>query len=638
MKVDRQENIPGSYTESVCDRLKHNQRIRRRVPVWGQIHIERQLPYLFVYRKPESRPDRGTYKLIQGQASYLRASGNPTLKASLAQMVMEIARTIRDIFGACLLIEIWSKESPAAATGDEGLVRPGFRIFSPANRELVNTVEALENVLQKIRIQRHGGADVERVELQRISPPGLGTLFPLRKGGAESIFLIGLEIRPVYRDDESGDVYAQALRNLHRQITKAFQKTVFRFARTQTKHQPPHYHALGRRVLVKSVWEVDRRLASIADRFDFLLLVTPVNSRQAWAAFKRSRFERQPRFIYRPIRISPGLMKRELFAIPMEKIEDPEVSEIFIDKQSEIDRQLTGLQDREKLSFLYSSMQIFGGVDNGLAKLAGEILKTIPPRSREISGRIQVGAKAFAARAVDEIRYFRERYPETDSKVQIRDDLTALMVSKGNLLVPSGLSIPESRLEALIQHEVGTHVLTYINGKAQPFQQLYSGLAGYDELQEGIAVLAEHLVGGLSRPRLRLLAARVIAVSHMLAGASFVETFRELNRTYAFSHHNSFMITMRVYRGGGLTKDASYLRGLVQLIHYLQKGGDLIPLLVGKISANHVPVVNELLKRKLLREPPLQPRYLDNPAAQKRLAKISQDGTVLNLIERKGRR
>ena len=84
----------------------------------------------------------------------------------------------------------------------------------------------------------------------------------------------------------------------------------------------------------------------------------------------------------------------------MEKIEDPEVSEIFIDKQSEIDRQLTGLQDREKLSFLYSSMQIFGGVDNGLAKLAGEILKTIPPRSREISGRIQVRAKAFAARAV----------------------------------------------------------------------------------------------------------------------------------------------------------------------------------------------------------------------------------------------
>lgn len=637
MKVDRQDKIPESYVKKVCARLRNNQRIRRSVPLWGQMHMERQLPYLFVYRKPEVRSDKGTYKLIQGQASYLRASGNLGLRASLAQLVIETARTIRDIFGACLVIEVWSTEAPAVTNVGEGVERPGFRIFSPATSELLKTVETLESSLQKVRIQRHW-ADVEQVETRQISPPGMGMLFPLRKSAAESVFLIGLEIRPVYRDSENGDVYSLVLRNLHRQITKALHKAVFRFARTQTKHRPPHYHTLGRRVLVKSVQEVDRRLASVADSFDFLLSVTPVNTRKAWLAFKRSRFEKPPRFIYRPIRIAPGLLKRKLFAIPMEKIEDPEIAEIFHEKQSEIDRQLTGLQDREKRSFLYSSLQIFGGVDNGLSKLAGEILTAIPPRSREISSRSRVGAKVFAAHALNEISNFRDSYPETDSKVQIRDDLTGLMVSQGNLLVPEELSIPESRLEALIQHEVGTHVLTYINGKAQPFQQLYSGLAGYDELQEGIAVLSEHLVGGLSQPRLRLLAARVIAVSHMLAGAGFVETYRELNRTYAFSHYNSFMITMRVYRGGGLTKDASYLRGLVQLIRYLQKGGDLIPLLVGKISANHVPVVNELLKRKVLRKPPLRPRYLDNPNAQKRLAKISQTGTVLDLIEKRRKR
>ena len=32
-----------------------------------------------------------------------------------------------------------------------------------------------------------------------------------------------------------------------------------------------------------------------------------------------------------------------------------------------------------------------------------------------------------------------------------------------------------------------------------------TGLTGYDTLQEGLAVLSEYLVGGLSRPRLRLL-------------------------------------------------------------------------------------------------------------------------------------
>ena len=88
------------------------------------------------------------------------------------------------------------------------------------------------------------------------------------------------------------------------------------------------------------------------------------------------------------------------------------------------------------------------------------------------------------------------------------------MVSNGNLFIGKRVKIPESRAEALIQHEVGTHVLTYINGKNQPFQQLYCGLSGCDELQEGLAVLSEYLVGGLSPPRLRLLAGRVIGCTN----------------------------------------------------------------------------------------------------------------------------
>ena len=145
--------------------------------------------------------------------------------------------------------------------------------------------------------------------------------------------------------------------------------------------------------------------------------------------------------------------------------------------------------------------------------------------------------------------------------------------------------IPSSRVEALIQHEVGTHVLTYHNGRAQRLRHLYTGFAGYDALQEGLAVLAEYLVGGLSRPRLRLLAARVVAAHLMIDGASFVETFRTLDRTYDFAQRTAFVVTMRTYRSGGLTKDAVYLRGLRQILDYLAGGGDLEPLFVGKIAA-----------------------------------------------------
>ena len=55
---------------------------------------------------------------------------------------------------------------------------------------------------------------------------------------------------------------------------------------------------------------------------------------------------------------------------------------------------------------------------------------------------------------------------------------------------------------ALLQHEVGTHLVTHVNGSAQPIKVLGTGFAGYDETQEGLAVLAEIACGGLTAFRL----------------------------------------------------------------------------------------------------------------------------------------
>jgi uncharacterized protein (TIGR02421 family) len=212
------------------------------------------------------------------------------------------------------------------------------------------------------------------------------------------------------------------------------------------------------------------------------------------------------------------------------------------------------------------------------------------------------------------------------------------MVSRGNLLVPADLSIPAGRVEALLQHEVGTHILTYYNGGAQPFRQLRNGLPGYDELQEGIAVLAEHLVGGLSRARLRILAARVVAVRRMIDGASFVEVFRELDRDYDFAQRTAYTIAMRVFRGGGQAKDAVYLRGLSALLEYLGRGGDFEALLIGKIALQHLDVVRDLQARSVLVPVPYRPRYLDLPSAAARLERLRAGVNVLDLAESEKRR
>src|SRR5690606_37349233 len=100
-----------------------------------------------------------------------------------------------------------------------------------------------------------------------------------------------------------------------------------------------------------------------------------------------------------------------------------------------------------------------------------------------------------------------------------------IMVSRGKLIIADGLTLPRARLEPLLHHEIGTHLLTYFNGRCQPFRQLSSGLARYEPLQEGLAVLAEYLTGGLSPTRQRTMAARVVAVHAMDNGARFVDVY-----------------------------------------------------------------------------------------------------------------
>ena len=86
---------------------------------------------------------------------------------------------------------------------------------------------------------------------------------------------------------------------------------------------------------------------------------------------------------------------------------------------------------------------------------------------------------------------------------------------------------------------------------------------------------------------------------------------------------------MRVYRGGGLTKDAIYLRGLQAILEYVKKGGHLTPLMVGKMSARHIPIIEELQHRKVLNPTPFLPRYLKHPDASKRLEKLRSGKTTL---------
>ena len=615
----------GVNLPQILERMAEGKLVRRNLQPWGRFHNDRSLPYLCVYRRPAGGGPPRADELVTGEARYLTAPGDEDSAAGVSAMVNAIVRAGIREFGAFLLIEVSTPQRGSAA-GDPP---PLFRIVRPRSWEETDAIDLLESRLATLDLG-DVPVHVEVTARADYAPAGMKPLIR-RKESTKACLSLHLEVSPIYYNAAGKRIYPLLLRKIRSGVSRALKRAAFEFTQRHTTQKPPHFHSLGRHTFVKLVYEVDNELANVSNSFDPLLLTTPRNAAEAWSEFRRKRFQKAPKLSYRPIPIDPAMVKRELFKIPIERIEDPSLAELFREQQDELDRKLTMITDRETPRFLQESLQLYGEVDEELLRLAMQLLDLIPSRSREREGG-SLTTSEFAALAQKELSFLRARHPELRARVEVRSDIVGLMVSRGNLLIGKDTKVPRHRAEALLQHEVGTHVVTYYNGDAQRLRQLRNGLPSYDELQEGIAVLSEYLVGGLSRARLRLLAARVLAVSRMTHGASFVEVFRLLDREWDFSQQTAFTVTMRVFRGGGQAKDAVYLRGLVALLRYLRAGGLLEPLLVGKIGLRHLPLIEELKWRKLLVTPPLRPRYLDLPEAQQRLAKVARGMEVLELV------
>jgi len=624
--------ITDEFIQNVCEKIRKNKPIRMDLPEWGRVHIDRQLPFLCLYRLPTNRGDVGTNKFVLSEASYIIADERLT-DNGLGKLVEAIARTISEECGAFLLIEVWSMCLPKEESGfSPENHREAFTIVSKKRGLLTPEIETMKNRLSRVKIDDLT-ASIGIKYTTAITPQEMQPIIDTRSLSGTTSYMLGLAIKPIYHDHEGVELYPFELSKLQKCVSKALKKTFFTFVKKHTTAITSDYRELGRKGVTEAVYKIDDAMAKIEDSFDFLLQVSPVNSKEAWKEFQASDFKEAPAFYYRPRPFDPSLVKRELFKIPIEEIEDPVLSEIFVQKRDEIDRKLTMLNDRGTSNFLHGSIQIYGDVEQELLETSKDILSAILKLQPKERVKEMVDAVAFARAAKEEIDHYKQIYPSVDAKVEIRDDIASgAMVSNGNFLIYRWSSFPKDRVEALIHHEIGTHVLTYFNGFSQPFKQLHTGLRGYDEMQEGIAVLSEYLCGGLTINRIKILAGRVISVHAMIHGATFVDTFNLLKEEYGFLPKTAFTVTTRVFRGGGLTKDAVYLRGFLQIFDYIKDCGKLDLLFVGKIAANHIPIVQELLYRKVLHKPPLSPRYLEDDEALKRLEKIKNGFGILDII------
>lgn len=615
--------------------LEQDNSVDIHLPGGGRLYLERRVPLVCVHRFDGTAV--GIEQLLADEPAYLLIPSAAEEQSAAIKLLRAVVEKLAECFGGCVVVEI-RHGTAGGGQVPEALDAGGLSAASPfelcvsANRISKAMVEALSRALGR-DVPPYGGTKIVLGPLDCANLPTGQPLLRLRDCIEWNCYELGVAVRPDYLD-EHNKVLPDRLRSMSRTLHHALERAAFAFVHQRKTLGPAQFHAPGHRSVVKSILDIDRQLAEIGRSFDLLLQATPINAEGAWAEFRRSKFEKPPTFYYRPLSVDPVLLKRHLFAIPVERIEDPTLAYLFCQKQDELDRQITLLTDIDSPRFLQESQQIYGGVSDWLMEHAQELLDRLSGRRSEGSKREQVSATQFAKRAQQELGYYQKRRADFYAKVAVRDDIyTGLMVSGEQLLIGGRTRVPRRRVEALLQHEIGTHLVTRYNGHHQPFRQLEVGLAGYDGFQEGLAVLAEYLVGGLSRFRMRVLAARVVGAHYLLNGASFVDTFRALTQNNDFSQRTAYTIAMRLYRGGGLTKDAVYLRGLLQILRYLRDGGDLEPLFVGKIASSHLPFISELSMREIIRPPALRPRYLESASARRKIDRLRSGLKPLDLVK-----
>ena len=370
--------------------------------------------------------------------------------------------------------------------------------------------------------------------------------------------------------------------------------------------------------------KVDAALADIDARLDWLLALTPLGTDALWEAFVANEYAEVPPLRYAEPALDLAALRRQLLDLPVERIESPLLAGVLGEKQRELDRMIELVRLRGTEGFVAASIDLFGGVEPDLLELAHAILDGVGDSEPLEAG---IGVDAVVAAVEDEVAWYRERAPDFSLEVVVDADIGSLMmVSHGRLYLDAQLRLPRARLQPLLQHELGTHVVTRYNGLRQPLRQLAVGLAHYDPLQEGLGVLAEFLAGFLPGERLRVLAGRVVAADMAVRGIAIPGIFACLHHEHGFSTEDAFDIAVRARRGGGLTKDAVYLRGLRDLMAYLRAGGDFEPLFAGKFALTHVVVLEQLVDAGWVAPPALLPRYATTEGFASTLERSRQVG------------
>ena len=295
-------------------------------------------------------------------------------------------------------------------------------------------------------------------------------------------------------------------------------------------------------------------------------------------------------------------LKKQIMAV---QTDNSAIGELLEKKKQSLLAEVNLMKHIGKENFPKISKEYFGVPSKSMVRQAQEMISRNDVKSK-IKNRSSASLK----------KYFEEYLSRKglDIKIEISENMSSdvsINPLAGTIWIRANAGFSENDFARLVIHEIETHFFRYLNGKMQPFRVFSSGLSrDWIATEEGLAVVNEEKFGLLDNSTLRKYAGRLVAVDFAI-DHGFFETFKMLEQH--FSQEQAYSITQRVKRGiknteenGAFTKDFVYFAGSIKVREFLEQGGKLKELYLGKISVEDVEHIRNIHG---LKEPVYSPNY-----------------------------
>ncbi|QDP02125.1 flavohemoglobin expression-modulating QEGLA motif protein [Thalassotalea sp. PS06] len=426
---------------------------------------------------------------------------------------------------------------------------------------------------------------------------GRGYLITHVNSHFDNTLVLPTEVKKVFMDETSGDVYPLVLEELKAGFKDAISETAAYFMRRYGKKKRVRKADVLSSSIGKEVINLDKQLFTLARHVETLNFINPVNLVAERNKFLKRNSYLAPAFKYKQLDINPYDFREQLYKLPVDDVSDASIGQLYRHVIDNLANKIDLLTSIGTEDFVYNSLKYYGEPSQADIANARFLLHLNP----------EDAADAQPLTADRAIEYFRQQASDWGLKCRIEKSskiVAKAMVNneKAQLLINKDAMFSKQEIHAFAYHELGIHMLTTINAKQQPLRVFGLGLPGNTYAQEGLALYSEYCSGSLTIDRLQTIALRVIAVKYMLEHGDFVKTYHALLNDYDLEKDKAFTLTTRVYRGGGFTKDYLYLKGFRDVMG-LAKLGSIDNLLVGKTGLLDFAVTNELVERGMINKP-----------------------------------